>query len=396
MEVQGVHILFYDPEENILAGLKRALYGMRRQWQMEFISNNEQAEQLLLQRKPDVLIADVSRSDKRGLQLLQKAQQAVPGTIRIGISAETDETTSLQAIRPTHRFLAKPFDMDELKAIILRALFLRDRINNSHVKDFVAQVEKLPTVPALFQQINQTLQREDASINEIASLIENDINITTQLLKIVNSAYFGLFKNISSIQQAVSLLGLELIKGLILGINLFKGVNCPPAARPLLEEIWQHSLTVARILQHIVLRERHDAQLASTAFSLGILHDAGKLIFLQVLKEEYVQLCAEADKTARPIWQIEKERYRLTHADAGAYLLGLWGLPDVLVSAVAESHENESTQSGSDYLSKILRTADALELGREVPQPQDRRGIETVQNRIQIAEELLKDSNNEQ
>lgn len=395
MNTSLTHILFFDPDENVLRGLKRALYSMRQQWQMEFLPNIEQAEQSLVEHAPDVVVADVSRSTKSGLLLLKKAQQSVPGAIRIGISAETDETTAVQAFNPTHRFLAKPFDITDLKAVILQALSLRSRIVNPRVTNFVSQMDKLPTVPSLLEQINQTLQRENVSLKEIALLVENDINITTQILKIVNSAYFGLFKNISSVQQAVSLLGLDLIKGLILGIDVFKGFTCPAAANPLIERIWQHSLTVARILQRIVVQERRDAHLASTAFSLGILHDVGKLIFLTVLKEEYIELSADASQSGRPMWQIEKERYGLTHADAGAYLLGLWGLPEVLVSAVAESHEYESTTNGSEYLAKILRTADAIELGREISLPDDPEEARRMQRWIETAENLIKEKSHE-
>jgi len=391
MSEQKTHILFYDPEENILAGLKRALHTLRRQWHMDFISHMEQAEHILLQQKPDVLVTDVSRSHKHGLLLLQKAKQSVPATIRIGISAETDDTTAIQALRPTHRFLAKPFEMEELKNIILRALFLRDKIHNPLVKNFVGRMEKLPSPPHLLQQINEALNQEDVSLKKIAALIENDINITSQLLKIVNSAYFGLFREVTSVQQSVSLLGLELIKNLILGISLFKGFDCAPGVRPLVEQVWQHSLTVARIMQQIVRMEHSDTNLESTAFGLGILHDAGKLIFAQILKEDYVQLFEQARRNNRPLWQMEKEQYGLTHADAGAYLFGLWGLPDILVDAVAESHDCETTESGSPYLARILRTADAVLLGREVPMPEDQQETETVRNWIGIAAGFLKD-----
>ncbi len=329
---------------------------------MTFISNSKQAEEILLQNKPVVIVADIAEDNDSGLKLLQTAKDHLPGSIRIGISAGTDESVAIQALHPTHIFMAKPFETNELRAIIQRALKLRQKIQYPQIQKMVSQIEKLPSPPEIYFEINRMLQKDEVSLTDIANMIQKDTNITTQILRIVNSAYFGLFKNVDSVQRAVVLLGFELVKNLILGIDLFQGAHFSGTARTLVNTVWMHSLNVARASMEIVKRDPEQHGLSQIAYSIGILHDVGKLIFIQALKDEYAHLWQESKDNNIPLWQAEKERYGITHADTGAYLLGLWGLPDHLVQAVGASHTNPETDQPGDFLLRVLMLTDAVEI----------------------------------
>jgi len=355
-----IKVLFFDGEALSLEGLRRGLHVMRKEWTMIFTSQFDQAEQLVAALKIDVIVADISGRAAPGIKLLEQAKKNLPGVIRIGLSAETNENDLAKTIRFTHRFLAKPFAIDDLKNIIERSIILRNRLNNPALETIVARVEKLPSVPRVYRELTQIMSGDDFSINQIAQIIEKDINMTSQILKIVNSAYFGLFKNITSVQRAVNLLGVNLIKNLILGLNIFKGLEYPQKFRPLIERIWPHSLKVAAILQHIVNAEKI-GNLCESAFSLGILHDVGKIIFLLAFGDKYYRLTEKATKENIAVYLLEKEQYGMNHGEVGAYLLGLWGLPEMLVQAVAESHDRLADYNEKHFELFALQVADLLE-----------------------------------
>ena len=393
MNNKMIKILFYDPETNVLSGLRRFFHTMRSQWEMTFTSDQQEALKRIQEDCPTVLVADVSDQNGSGLELLRFAKEQMSECIRIGISASLDESVSIQAIYPTHRFLAKPFDGNELKAVIERALAMRERIDNNHLLKIISRIDQLPSPPEIYLQINQALAEENVSVNHIAELIKNDPNMTAQILKIVNSAYFGLFDNIDSVQRAIILLGFDLIKNLVLSIHLFRGIQLSGKETELVEQIGSHSTNVAMATMEIVKRSQEFHRLSQLAFSVGILHDVGKLIFLQAFGDEYFSLWQKAGEEGAPLWKLEQQKYGLTHADTGAYLLGLWGLPEHLVQHVAASHSSQTEHYPSDFLLRVLRTVDAVEIAvarnQEPEIPDDLADLEQIREWIKISHNLF-------
>jgi HD-like signal output (HDOD) protein len=220
----------------------------------------------------------------------------------------------------------------------------------------------------------------DASIQKIADIIEFDVGISAKILQLVNSAFFGIARSITNIQNAVGYLGIGTLKSLVLSVEVFR-VFAPP--KPLegfsLENLQRH----ARLTAYIAARLPVPNHLVDFAMVAGMLHDVGKLIMAWKLPERFKKLLAEAREEHCPLYKVEEREYGFSHAEIGAYLLGLWGLPYGVVEAVALHHApnrvpHQSFDSATAvYIANLL----TLELDSSLPS--------SGEDRLQSNEEYL-------
>jgi putative nucleotidyltransferase with HDIG domain len=240
-----------------------------------------------------------------------------------------------------HQFLAKPCDAEALRETILRVLALRNLLHDPTLARLVAGIGSLPSLPASYAAINDELASEDPSLQRVAEIISKDIAMSAKVLQLVNSAFFGLARRVETIEQAVTLLGTEIIKSLVLSNAAFSQFR-PVSTRFLAERLWNHSLLVGSIAAKIAKAEGADKSVVGAALQAGILHDLGQLILATHLPQQF-DVALEAAKVREvPLFETERETIGATHAQVGAYLLGLWGLPDSTVEAVAFHHEPAS------------------------------------------------------
>jgi putative nucleotidyltransferase with HDIG domain len=172
-------------------------------------------------------------------------------------------------------------------------------------------------------------------INDIGALVESDIATSAKVLQLVNSSFFGLGRRISSAREAVVYLGIAPLRALVLSAGAFRAFA---PTRPIddfsVDALELHSTCVARLASALLPGKRE----AEDAFTAGMLHDVGKLILAAHRPDELAALLAAAGTSGRPLHAIERERTGVTHAEIGAYLLTLWGLPHPIVEAVVHHH----------------------------------------------------------
>jgi HD-like signal output (HDOD) protein len=189
----------------------------------------------------------------------------------------------------------------------------------------------------------------EPSVKRISEIIARDMGMTAKVLQMINSGLFGLRNRVDSVAQAVALLGLETIQSLVLTIHVFSKFN-PSLLHALgIEGIWSHSQAVSELARRIAVlqvskNELADRKLPEQAGIAGLLHDVGKLIIAKALPFDFKKLQMMRETTRVPLWQVERAQLGTTHEEVGAYLLGLWGLPDVIVEAVAWHHRPGETQ----------------------------------------------------
>jgi HD-like signal output (HDOD) protein len=139
-------------------------------------------------------------------------------------------------------------------------------------------MQTLPSLPRLYTQIMKAVRSPEVSINSIGEIISQDVGMTARLLQLVNSAFFGLRQRVSSPSAAVTLLGLDTVKALVLTAEVFSQFDELSLWRTSLGHLWTHSLTVGRYARQIAQKENQERQLANEAFMAGLLHDCGKLV----------------------------------------------------------------------------------------------------------------------
>jgi len=327
-------VLFVDDEPRILEGLRRSLRSMRHEWWMECDTGGAEALETMKGEPFDIVVADMKMPGMDGADLLTEVKRLYPQTVRIILSGHSERNLILKSIGATHQYLSKPCDADILKQTIQRADALRALLGNESIKGLVSRMNSLPSLPALFQQIVAEIQKPNVSLESIGEVIARDIAMSAKILQLVNSAYFGLRNRIYNVGRAVTHLGLETINALVLGVGVFSQYDEMSIPGFSMDSLWRHSMRSAAFAR-AVAQAGLEKNVADEAFSVGMLHDVGKLVLAAGVPEQYGRILERVKQDGLPVCQAENEVLEATHAEIGAYLIGLWGLPDSMVEAIA-------------------------------------------------------------
>jgi HD-like signal output (HDOD) protein len=333
-------ILFVDDNQDILDGLSRAMRHENHRWDMSFIKSGEEALEFMAARKVDAVVTDVRMPGIDGVQLLHEIAKLYPYVVRFILSGHSQEEITLQAAKLAHQFFPKPCDIDDLKAALVRSLSLRELLSDNKLRSVVSGVASLPSLPKVYSEIVEKLNSPEVTVHEIGETISNDPAISAKILQLVNSAFFGVGRRISSAGEAATLLGLDAIKQLVLSVELFsqfdeQKLNCTGF---ILDELVEHSIRVGLLAKQIAISEHAEKKIIEESYLSGFLHDVGKLILVDNMPDEYKQV-VELEQTEQiDTYVAEREIFGTEHGSVGAYLLGLWGFADTVLEAIAFHH----------------------------------------------------------
>jgi putative nucleotidyltransferase with HDIG domain len=296
-----------------------------------------------------------------GAELLTRVKAIQPHSIRIVLSGQTDAEAAYRAVPAAHQFASKPCEPEALKTLIDRACGLRDLLHDDDLAATVGGIDALPSLPRSYERLTELLNQPSSSVASIASVVQTDVALSAKILQIVNSAFFGLRRSVSSVEMAVSYLGVETIRSLALSVATFRELQPTDGVlKRALESEQSHALRVATIAKKLFDQPRK----ANDAFAAGLLHDIGKLIFALRKSDEYRDLWASRHASDSPLHLMEVDAFGTSHAETGAYLLGIWGLPFVVVEAVARHHDPETVSHTEFDVLSAVHVADLL--AREV------------------------------
>lgn len=232
-------------------------------------------------------------------------------------------------------------------------------IADEAIKAAIGDIVSLPSPPAIYTQLLQIVGDDCGSPERVAHIIKQDSALLAQILHVVNSSYFGLGRPIVNAQDAVTYLGMNMIRQLALAAELFR--EAPEKPRHVIvsmRDIQQHALLTAGIATSLFsTREDKD-----TAFVAALLHDMGKLLMATAMPSRTQMIFDEMQSCGDPMAVVERRFFGVTHAEIGAYLLGLWQLPFVVVEAVANHHCPARVTGASTAMNFATAThiADAL------------------------------------
>lgn len=353
-------ILFVDDELNVLQGLERMFHGMRQAWEIQFTNDPRQALEILASTHFDVVISDMRMPGMNGNRFLTEVMRRHPQIIRIILSGHSDLEQTMEAFNVTHQLLTKPCDATTIKATVCRALALHELLNdNAPLKALISRLTSLPSSPFLYTQIVQELQSPNASVDSVANIISNDPAMTAKILQLVN-AYFGLHQHVPDPTHAVALLGLDTIKNLVLTGQVFSQFDPELIRGYSVEALCHHSTIVGGLARRIAQAEGSDEELINDALIAGLLHDVGKLILVTNLPNIYAKIIEMVQGQKINLIEAEHQLFGATHGEIGAYLLGLWGLPQSIVEAVAYHHHPQACKTPGLSALTIVHVANAL------------------------------------
>lgn len=354
-------VIFVDDSPNVLSGLKRMLHKMSDEWEMSFAEDARSALVMMAEKPFDAVISDMRMPEINGAQLLRQVAELYPDTVRFILSGHSDHELILQSVGCTHQFLAKPCEPAQLISSIRNSFAIRSLLANSELRRQIANVPSLPTLPATYHRLLDALGSETISLDTVARIVAEDIGMTTKILQMVNSAFFGLPAHVESPLRAVSLLGMETIKALVLTAGVFEQFNIAELNGVSLESVYSHSMKVGVTAQCIARKLKLEKRLLDDAMLAGMMHDIGKPILLMHFRENYSAAMSNNAQTGIPMHQAEAEILGVSHAEIGAYLLSLWGEPDSTVEAVLQHHQPSRVDSPKINALSAVHIANALQ-----------------------------------
>lgn len=328
---------------------------------MTFVTSGAEALLALEQTPIDVIVSDMRMPVMDGAQLLNEVRQRFPQVVRIVLSGQSDKELIYQSITATHQYLDKPCETELLKATVLRACALRDLLGSASLRQLVTGMHQIPSQPVLYTEIRKEVESKTASIKAIGAIISNDMGMTAKILQLVNSSYFGLRSSVSTAEQAVNLLGLDTVQALVLTVHVFSQFSPIHGSGFNIDRLWEASMETGALARAIAKAEQAPALMIEQAYTAGLLHDVGRLVFAANAQARYEATLKTAHDKGLPIWEAEHLEFGASHADVGAYLLGLWGLSDPIVEAVAFHHRPSDCVGNSFSPLTAVHVANALQ-----------------------------------
>jgi len=345
------HVLFVDDEPQVLESLRRRLQPLMGKWHMTFVDSGADALSRFEATPHDVIVSDMSMPGMDGAQLLHAISERWPATIRIALAGVSEVEQKLRLLPLAHQYLSKPCRPEQIEAAVARSLQLREELAQPSVQAIVGRIRQLPARPQVFSRLQVAMARPDASAREVARVVSDDTALTVKVLQIANSAFFRRARRISNIEQAVQYLGFQTVRNLVMCAEVF--ARWPGRMRHAavdLEDLQMHAQRTAAVAQVLTAGTRF----ADDTVLAALLHDIGYWVLVQECPRELEQAIELALAAGIALPQAEYEILGASHAEIGAYLLALWGLPHAVVEAVAHHHRPTRVKSaGLDPLSTL-------------------------------------------
>lgn len=230
------------------------------------------------------------------------------------------------------------------------------------VRERIENVTALPTIPKVLNKLLAVIENPRVSLNEISNFIAGDPALTTKVLRMVNSPVYGFPGRISSVNQAVILLGLTVVKGLLLGVSVFD------LMQKTMVGLWEHSIGCAIFSRIIAVKKGHKEPDELSVD--GLLHDIGKVFLVLQFPEQYQKALAESQQHSLTIYDAERNHFNTTHSSVGSWMAQKWRFPSSLIEVI-EYHHKPQLAKTTQLESSIVHLADILVRARGYGFPGD-------------------------
>jgi len=332
-------ILFVDDEINVLMALRRMMHAHRQEFQATFLDSAHRALDLLKKQKFEAVVSDMLMPEMNGVELLKKVKEQSPDIIRFVLSGQSEQEGVLHSMDYVHQFLPKPCSDEVLLNALRSALALKDQVEGTDVKRVVSSMSQLPSMPMIYQQLLRELENPNTAMKRIGEVISQDLGLTTKVLKLVNSAYFGMTKKIANPVQAVKLLGINTVKALTLSVEVFSQFSDFDVEQFSIDMLWRQSTLIGALSRRIAQLENAEESVVDHAMIGGLLHDVGILVLGSRLQPKFKEIIQEAVQGNRNLIDVEQEKLNTHHGEIGGYLMNLWSLPDGIVKSITYHHK---------------------------------------------------------
>lgn len=322
-------VVFVDDERRVLDGLEGMLFGESIDWELAFFESGEDALRCLETEHVDVVVSDMRMPGMDGEQLLTRIAADHPAVIRLVLSGQVEMESARRTLLMAHDFLSKPCTTDDLIQTVNRALALGRSARTDGLRRLAGSATLLPSPPRTHSEIRAAMAAPDFSLDDLADILSQDIALSATVLHLANSAYFARSNKALDVHGAVRRLGTDVISGVVLATEAFASFNMTDIDIDIdIEALNDHAMrTVAAVRAMFPPPLRLVTEVAS-------LHPIGNLVIASLLPEEYrlVEHLTQVEGTDRR--STLEDVLGFTDAHAGAYLLRLWNLDDLVAEAI--------------------------------------------------------------
>jgi len=242
-------------------------------------------------------------------------------------------------------------------------------VSDTHLDRLLDEIVTLPSAPTVLIKVTQMVDNPSISLGEVGEAIAADPPISMKILRLVNSAYYGVRHTVGSIEHAISLLGLKVVKNLVLTATIFHTFSSVRAEEGLLferEQFWLHCVSTGIIAKTLAQSLPEGSPLdADELFAAGLLHDVGKIILQQHLHKKFEQALKKSATERTPLYECEVETLGVDHARVGGKLAEKWKLPGELVKAI-QHHHPAPDQDNFPQAAAIVNLADFISYAKEL------------------------------
>ncbi len=221
----------------------------------------------------------------------------------------------------------------------------------NRVKQLIGNIRNLPTPPIVFEQIQKVLNEPDTSVGDVGKILSEDPAMSVKVLKLTNSVFYGLQREVDSVKHAVMIIGLEAVKNLVLSASVLNMFKADQSNKDFHEEFWRHSLSTA-FASRIIAQRFQGGKVFNPdpAFSVGLLHDIGKMVVCCFMPDEFKsiqdKMRSDPDSTE---FEVEESILGFSHCQIGKELTAQWKLPIRMADAIGYHHNPKEPNDSQDF-----------------------------------------------
>jgi len=331
--------LFVDDEPPVLNLLQVLCRQADPNWEPVFVAGGALAVRLLAEKPFDAVVSDMRMPEMNGAELLEHVRDHHPRTFRLVLSGHVDQPLTIRSLSAAHQYQAKPFKFPILQSLLARVFALERFVPDPTLQAAIGRTYRLPTPAAFHARFGRELSSLGTMAEGLGGLAAHDVALTAKLLQLVNSAFFGAARTVLTANEAAQVLGVGVLRTLGATKQAFWGQGADQLTDFPLENIVKHSVATGLRASRIMSLERGQADAVKIALTAGVLHDVGKLALVVAVPELYRQAVLYGLSEGVSESRAERAVIGATHAQVGAYLHGLLGIPDPIVEVVAWHHE---------------------------------------------------------
>jgi HD-like signal output (HDOD) protein len=332
-------ILFVGQDAALYQEFQAQNSGPDAAWSAQAAQTGEEGLALCYHTHFDAVVADVCLSGMSGTEFLDALMRRQPDAMRLVLSDMADTESTMKCIGHAHHHLVKPCAAPTLLNALHRAFAQEAWLPSAAARGLLAQMRQVPSPPKAYFQMVEEMKSPACSIDKIAELIAQDPAITAKVLQLANSVTFGLQLNVVRPVEAIAFIGLETTKAIVLLAHTYSSFEQIKLSGFSMEELWRHSVRTGQLARGIAALESPTLDTAEQAFAAGLLHDIGKLLLAANQPAVFSKVLRRAREQHCNWWEAEAQLLPgMGHAELGATVLGIWGLPVSITEAVALHH----------------------------------------------------------